>query len=252
MVFGIVCAMNQEIAQLSEDIANKKVQIIGNREYIEGTLYGKEVVLVLSRIGKVASASTVTTLIDKYDVSSVVFTGVAGGAADNADIGDVVISTELLQHDLDVTPIGFRKWEVPLLDVVKISSDTYLTELAFNAASEFINNHRNEHIKEETFVEFNVLSPKVIKGIIASGDQFIADTDKINSLAAEIEGLSCIEMEGAAVAQVCYEHNVPFVVIRTISDKADHSATVDFPKFIDSLARYFSAGIIKKMFEVVQ
>jgi adenosylhomocysteine nucleosidase len=250
MKVGIVGAMLQEIALLQKDLQNIRRQTRGMREYLEGELYGKETVLVFSRCGKVAAASTVTTLIEVFDVDFVVFTGVAGAADPALEIGDVVIGTTLVQHDLDPRPL-FRRFEVPLLDKITFETPPYIVALARDSASLYLHKLIHQDIAAETLSAFGINSPpRLHEGLIVSGDQFIANPATLAGLRTALidAGLPaplCVEMEGAAVAQVCDEHAVPLIVMRTISDKADHSAAIDFVPFIDKVASHFTRGIVE-------
>jgi len=248
MTIGIMSAMLEEIYLISSNITNKKIESIGNREYISGKLEGTKVVAVFSRWGKVAAAQTATTLISKFGAQKVIFTGVAGGADPSLDIGDVVISSELIQHDMDASAISaFKRFEIPLLGITHFKADTELNRIAAEAAREYLATIESEDIPIQALEEYNIHHPKVVIGTIATGDQFIADIAKIGELRNAISSLQCIEMEGAAVAQVCHEHLTPFVVIRAISDKADANAIHDFPNFVKNIVSHYSLGILKTM-----
>ena len=245
-------AMDDEIKVLIEQLELKEKKIIANREYLRGILYGSEVVLALSRWGKVAASQTATTLITMFGVDQMIFTGVAGAADPNLEIGDIVISTELVQHDVDASAIpAIKRFEIPLLGISHFRANEALIEQAFTSASKYVHSHLENEVDAGYLKEYSITIPKVVKGLIASGDLFIADAKKIHELRRHLPELQCIEMEGAAVAQVCYEHEIPFVVIRAISDKSDHSAVVDFPKFVKYIDAHYSHGIIRGMLEPV-
>lgn len=247
MKIGIIGAMQEEVQLLIKDIQVTKTDNIGMREYYSGTLYDRDVVIVFSRWGKVAAASTVTTLIEKFDVDLVLFTGIAGAANDMLNIGDVVIADKLVQHDMDCSAVSWlKKFEIPLLSKAEFEVLPDYITLAIRSANYYIENEIRNEIGDSILKEFMDGMPKVTVGTIASGDRFIADKDIIKSLAAEIENLQCVEMEGAAVAQICYEHKVDFVVFRVISDKADKHANINCPAFIEKAASYFTRGIIKQ------
>lgn len=252
MKIGVVGAMPQEIAVLKRDLENVRRQTRGMREYMEGTLYGRDVVLVLSRWAKVAAASTVTTLIEVFRVDLVVFTGVAGAIDVALEIGDVVIASALVQHDLDARPL-FRRFEVPLLDQVVFETPPALVALARQSAQAYLHGPIHRDVPVEVLGAFGIRSPpKVCEGLIVSGDQFIADPAVVLRLGAALSSAGlppplCVEMEGAAVGQVCYEHGIPVAVMRTISDKANHSAATAFAPFVEQVASYFSAGIVKEL-----
>jgi adenosylhomocysteine nucleosidase len=249
-MIGIMSAMDEEIAVLIERLELQEKRIIANREYMRGILYGHEVVLSLSRWGKVAASQTTTTLITVFNVEKIIFTGVAGGADPSLSIGDIVISTELVQHDVDASPIPpLKRFEIPLIGISHFKADESLIEKAMASAQAYVTTHLYEEVDHGYLKEYSITTPKIVKGLIASGDLFIADAKKIHELRHALPGLQCIEMEGAAVAQVCYEHDIPFVVIRAISDKSDHSAVMDFPKFVKYIDAHYSNGIIRGMLE---
>lgn len=255
MKIGIVGAMPQEIALLQRDLQHPRVQTRGMRQYLQGTLYGKDVVLVFSRCAKVAAASTVTTLIEVFGVQLVVFTGVAGATDPTLEVGDVVIGTVLVQHDLDARPL-FRRFEVPLLDQVAFEAPASLVSLARRSAQLYLQTHLYNDVSAESLRAFGIKSPKVREGLIISGDQFIASPEVLVGLRqalleAQLPPALCVEMEGAAVAQVCHEHGVPLIVMRAISDRADHAAAVDFVPFVEQVASHFTCGIVKELISAV-
>ena len=252
MKLGIVGAMPQEITLLAGDLRNTRRQTRGMREYLEGTLYGKDAVLVLSRMAKVAAASTVTTLIEVFGVELVVFTGVAGAVDARLAIGDVVIGTTLVQHDLDARPL-FKRFEVPLLERIAFAAPPGITSLARQSAELYLHKDLQTDIPTESLQAFGITSPpRIFEGLVVSGDQFIANRETLVGLRDALVGAGlpaplCVEMEGAAAAQVCYEHAVPLIVMRTISDKADHSAAIDFVPFVDQVASYFTRGVVREL-----
>jgi adenosylhomocysteine nucleosidase len=251
MKIGIVGAMPQEIALLQRDLESPRRHTRGMRQYLEGSLYGKDVVLVFSRCAKVAAASTVTTLIEVFGVDLVVFTGVAGAVDTNLEVGDVVIGTLLVQHDLDARPL-FPRFEVPLLDKVGFEAPASLVSSARRSAELYLRTHLYADVSVEVLNAFGIKSPKVQEGLIISGDQFIASPETLVRLQqalleAALPPALCVEMEGAAVAQVCHEHGIPLIVMRAISDRADHSAAVDFMPFVEKVASHFTCGIVKEL-----
>jgi len=247
MTIGIIGAMQQEIKLLTESMDIKETKTIGLREYYLGKLFGKEAVLVFSKCGKVAAASTVTTLIEIFKVNLVLFTGVAGGADKALNIGDIVIADRLVQHDMDASALpGFKKFEIPLLGIDIFKASDKMVSLAKHSAQHYISEYMKYDVSQSNLEEFNIGIPNVVVGTVASGDQFVADSQKVMSLVNEISNLKCIEMEGAAVAQVCYEHNVDYIIFRVISDKADEHASINFPKFIEKTASHFTRGIIER------
>jgi len=164
-------------------------------------------------------------------------------------VGDIVVSRRLVQHDLDARPI-IPRFELPLLNRMYVGSDYQLSELAGKAVSNLLEKGVENIVGEEAVKEFN-LSPKLYFGDIASGDQFINSNEKRLEILGLLPDVLCVEMEGAAVAQVCLEFGTPFTVIRTISDSADHNARVDFSKFIAEVANAYSRAIISEMMRLV-
>lgn len=243
-MIGIISAMQEEIQALLHELKNVTTSEKGMRTYYIGTLFNKNVVLVFSRWGKVASAITTTQLINDFNVDEIIFTGVAGGIKDELNIGDVVIGNNMYQHDLNASPF-YEKLEIPILKK-KFLKTTDASNLR-KATSLFLATYNN-YIKITDANLFNITNPKLFFGDIASGDQFISSLKKIKKLNKLIPTAACVEMEGAAVAQVCFEYDVPFSIIRIISDKANNNATIDFPKFANSIASNYALGILKNYF----
>ena len=243
-MIGIISAMQEEMQALLNELKNIKTTTKGMRNYFTGTLYNKEVVLVFSRWGKVASAATTTQLINDFDISEILFTGVAGGITPNLNIGDIVVGKHLYQHDLDAQPF-YKQFEVPILK--KLYFETKNTNKLLNATKQFIIQY-DLFVNKEDAQNFNIDKPNVIIGDIASGDQFISSLEKIERLNKTLPTVMCVEMEGASVAQVCYEYNIPFSIIRIISDKANDNAHIDFAKFMHVIASHYALGILKNYF----
>ena len=208
---AIVGAMDAEIINLLPHIKNKQTVTIGQHRYYQGKIGQHSVIVTRSGVGKVNAAVTTTTLIREFKVDKLIFTGIAGAAAPQLSPTDVVISTALVQHDIDLTVFGKKLGHMDGFDDRYFYANSELITQAFTAAQQVMS-------KE-----------KVFQGIIATGDQFIANKEKVNLIHNEFNAMA-IEMEGAAVAQVAFMFNKPFVVIRTISDKADGSAHFDYPK----------------------
>lgn len=248
---GIMGAMNEEVDLLVKDMQNKTVRTIADRKYYSGKLYGMDTTIVFSRWGKVASASTATTLIDTFKVNRMIFTGVAGAVSPELNIGDIIIADTLYQHDMDVRPL-FGKLEIPLLARTYFDVDKKQLNFAQLAARKFLSQDITQEISADALKNFSIMRPKMVTGTIASGDQFVSDPKKLNELLADNANTKAVEMEGAAVAQVCYEHKMPFIIARVISDKADHSAAVDFQKFIAGISSHYSRGFIRNVFQLYQ
>lgn len=239
---GIMSAMTDEAHLILEKMEGKETIQIGCKEFVTGVFEEEPIVFTLSGIGKVSAATTATLLISRFDVESIVFTGVAGGGA-GTEIGDVVIGHTYLQHDVDIRPI-FPQFYIFSLDRQALNADDDLFGLMKTAADRFFESGIS-------FPHLGIHSPKVHPGVIASGDQFVYNPIHHETIAENVRrvlpgGFQAIEMEGAAVAQVCHELHVPFVVMRAISDKADHSAKVDFFNFTQEVASLYSYGILKE------
>lgn len=240
---GIMAAVQGEIAALLEKMETVTVTRIGMRDYHQGVLHGRPCVVVLARMGKVAAAATAVTLIREFGVQSVLFAGLAGGIAGNARIGDVVVGTMLLQHDLDASPL-FPRHEIPLLALSHIETDPELSGLLSQAAQDYLAFDWEQEIPVTTRQAFRLSVPQVHQGLIASGDQFVSSATAAQALRERLPEVLCVEMEGAAVAQICHEYSTPFAIIRTVSDRADDDASHDFNSFLLQVASHYSAGIL--------
>ena len=242
-------AMAQEIDEVKALLTNKTVVKIANREFVVGKINGIACVVAFSKWGKVAATITATLLIQEFGVTDLFFIGTAGALADGLKVGDIVISKRLVQHDLDARPI-ISRFELPLLNRTYVDSDPTLTELAGKAVSSLLEKGVGHMVGEEAVKDFN-LSPTLYFGDIASGDQFINSDEKREEIMGLLPDVLCVEMEGAAVAQVCLEFGTPFTVIRTISDTANHNARVDFGKFIVEVANAYSRAIVQEIMRLL-
>ena len=241
--------MAQEIDEVKAMLTEKTVVKIANREFVVGKIGNVRCVVAFSKWGKVAATITATLMIQEFAVTDLVFIGTAGALAEGLKVGDIVIARRLVQHDLDARPI-ISRFELPLLNRVYVDTDPELTALAGRAVSNLINKGVEDMVGEEAVKEFN-LNPTLRFGDIASGDQFINSIEKRNEILSLLPDVMCVEMEGAAVAQVCLEFGTPFTVIRTISDTADHNARIDFGKFIVEVANAYSRAIVGEMMRMV-
>ena len=225
---AIVSAMQEELASVLALMPDEHKVVAGGRDFYDGHLHGKPVVAVLSRIGKVAAATTATLLVERFRVDRIVFTGVAGGLAPGVDRGDVVIAEAFIQHDLDASPV-FPRWEVPLYGTDRFATDAALTGELARALARALPGTR------------------VHRGLVASGDRFVSTTGESRALQAALPEALAVEMEGAAIAQVCHDLGVPFAAVRTISDRADDDAHGDFVSFIRDVASRHSAAIVEAL-----
>lgn len=246
-MIGIMSAMREEIQALLNHLENTKHETKGKRDYYKGTLFGKEVVLVFSRWGKVASATTATQLINDFDLDELIFTGVAGGIRPDLNIGDIVIGKQLVQYDMNASPL-YDIFEIPLLHKTFFETNPDKRKQLTNSSQSFIKNYTNV-IAEDEARDLHITSPKVVVGDIASGDQFVSKESQVKFITSHLESVVCAEMEGAAVAQVCYEYDIPFSIIRIVSDKANSDAHVDFPLFVEQIASKYALGIFKNYFQ---
>ena len=224
---GIIGAMDLEVDSLKAEMTVSRVEKKAGMEFFEGTLNGASVVIVRCGIGKVNAALCAQLLTDLFQVTHIINTGIAGSLNAKLDIGDILISTDALQHDMDVTIFGYQPGEVPQLGLREFPADKRMAELA-KAACEKAN-------------------PDIhtVLGRVVSGDQFISSKEVKNRLIQQFAG-DCAEMEGAAIAQCAYLNNIPFVIIRAISDKADDSSEMDYPTFEAAAAKH-SAALVKEL-----
>ncbi|NLA51233.1 MAG: 5'-methylthioadenosine/adenosylhomocysteine nucleosidase [Alcaligenaceae bacterium] len=245
---GIMAALEQEIAIILQNMGESvKVHLIAGRRYYQGELDGQKYIVVLSRVGKVAAASTVTTLINRFNVQSVVFAGLAGGVHPDALIGDIVIGSSVYQYDLDASPL-FPKYSVPLLNKTFFDSDEELRKKISQSCIDYLENDFNSLFNTEHKKRFfQRPTPQFHVGLIGSGDLFINAIEKQNQIAEAMPSTMCVEMEGAAVAQVCYEYEIPFAIFRIISDRADSQASMDFNDFLSEVAPNYASPILRRL-----
>lgn len=246
-ILGIMGAIPEEIKGLISLLSNKKEHRIGKRIYYTGELQNQSVVLVYARIGKVAAATTVTTLALHFKISKLLFTGVAGAIHPDLKIGDIVLATNLIQHDMNAFPL-MPRFEIPLLGKTYFEVDSELFSKAKKELVTLLSNNKLHHvISKEDLDHFAIHAPKLHEGTIASGDQFFSTNQQKSDLNQVLPEVLCVEMEGAAVAQVCYELHIPFLVIRTISDEANDQSSIDFQSFIAKIASIYGMEIIQKI-----
>jgi adenosylhomocysteine nucleosidase len=245
---GVIGAMAEEVERLHHHLEGEEITEHAGRTYRHGRLAGQRVTVVQSRIGKVAAALTAASLIRDHGVDLIVFTGIAGALHDDLSIGDVVVASELVQHDLAGPPQMFARGEIPLLGVVELPTDALVTATAVEAAVDFVTNGLDAVVAPRVLDELGIGGPRVRVGQVATGDEFIEGELKQVVRLRTPEAI-CVDMEGAAVAQVCHEFgDVPLCVIRAISDLASGTASIDFPKFLDLLASHYSYEILRRMF----
>lgn len=244
-MIGIMGAMPQEIDGLLQHMQNPQQHHAGMRTYYSGSLFGQDVVVVFSRWGKVAAATTALHLIHQYGVKQLLFTGVAGAIHTNLNIGDVVIGHRLYQHDMDARPL-MQQFEIPLLGKTYFETHETIRQKSVTAIGQLLQMQQLVHaVDAAQLAQYNIQQPKVLVGDIASGDKFFSHAHQKEALLQNLPGIFCVEMEGAAVAQVCFEYEVPFNIVRVISDVADDNSHIDFPSFISNVASHYSVAIVK-------
>jgi adenosylhomocysteine nucleosidase len=207
------------------------------------------VVAVLSRIGKVAAATTATTLIERFGVTRMVFTGVAGGLAPDVQVGDVVVAREFIQHDMDASPL-FPRHEVPLTGMTRFPADTSLSD-ALAVAARLALQGLCASLPQAEWLNIDLANAQVHQGLIASGDRFVSQTLASEALQRALPDALAVEMECAAIAQVCHDYGVPLAAVRTISDRADDAAHVDFPRFIQTIANRYSVAVLDRLLQTL-
>lgn len=239
---AIVSAMHEELRALLPLLEKPQRAEFAGRSFHLGQMMGRPVVLVLSGIGKVAAATTAALLLHEVEVERIVFTGAAGGLGAGVRVGDVVVARSLLQHDMDASPL-FPRFEVPLTGRSHFDTDPVLSGELATAALHCLN-HAAERIGEAHLADFGIDSPLLHEGLVISGDRFVSTAAESATLRGLLPQALAVEMEGAALAQVCADFGRPFAVIRTISDRADDSAHVDFNRFIAEVASVYTREII--------
>ncbi len=240
---AILSALPEEQQGLLEQLHGAQKHTVAGRDFWLGKLHDQPVALGLSRIGKVSATLTAAVLIGHFGASRIVFTGVAGGLAAGVKVGDVVVAHDFIQHDLDASPL-FPRYEVPLYGRSRFPCDPALTALLTLAAGRALAS--SSHAARPLLA-----GAQVHCGLIASGDRFVSSADESSRLQAALEGAGhsalAVEMEGAAVAQVCADYGVAFAAMRTISDCADDTAHIDFPTFVTAVASRYAQRIMDEL-----
>ena len=230
-VIGIIGAMDEEVSKIKDSLENISIRKMASMEFYEGKLYDIDVVIVRSGIGKVNAGICAQILVDIYNVSAIINTGIAGSLNANINIGDIVLSEDAVQHDMDAVAFGYDLGVIPRMENSTFVADKELIEIAEKACFDVIK-------------DVNVFTGRVL-----TGDQFISDKEKKEYLIEKFAGY-CTEMEGAAIAQTAYLNNVPFLIIRAISDKADDSAHMDYPAF-EAMAIENSVKLLKAIIKKI-
>lgn len=239
---AILSALAQEQEGLVEALADAQSVHYAGREFWHGHLHGVPVVLALSRIGKVAAAITSAALIERFGVRGVLFTGVAGGVGLDVNVGDVVVGTGFIQHDMDASPL-FPRYQIPLTQQTVFPADSDLTDVLRRAAKTALADGGPRG------------TARLHAGLIASGDRFVSSAQEVDALLNALQTAGhwplAVEMECAAVAQVCADHGVAIAAVRTISDRADDTAHVDFPVFVREVASLYAQRIVKSALQLL-
>ncbi|ADV01855.1 5'-methylthioadenosine/adenosylhomocysteine nucleosidase [Alicycliphilus denitrificans] len=253
MTTAILSALSEEQGSLVHALAQPERVMHAGRAFWRGGLQGQPVVLALSGIGKVAAATTATVLAERFGVERIVFTGVAGGLGAGVQVGDVAVAHGFLQHDMDASPI-FPRWELPGYGMARMPCDAGLTAMLFEAVNDYLTRGKGGFDPQNPGIGHSHAS-RVHQGLIVSGDRFVSTSAESGALrqalaAAGHEALA-VEMEGAAVAQVCHDYGLPFAAVRTISDRADDGAHVDFPHFVRHVASRYADHIIREFLRLL-
>ncbi|RYF08078.1 MAG: 5'-methylthioadenosine/adenosylhomocysteine nucleosidase [Comamonadaceae bacterium] len=255
MTTAILSALLQEQAGLAAGLQQARRCIHAGRTFWQGRLHGHDVVLALSGIGKVAAATTATALIERFGAARIVFTGVAGGVGDGVQVGDVVVASDYLQHDMDASPL-FPRWELPGYGRTRLACDAPLTARLAAAVDMCLleMGGAGQAVADAQAASVNRVLPRGPRvprrhtGLVASGDLFVSTAAAAlalrDALRACDHDVLAVEMEGAAVAQVCADYGIPFGAVRTISDRADDAAHVDFARFVETVASRYADQIV--------
>ena len=230
MKIGIIGAMEPEVAILREQINNRETITVAGCEFYSGELAGHQVILTRSGIGKVAASIATTILLERFAPDCVINTGSAGGFDPELHVGDVVISNDVRHHDVDVTAFGYEPGQLPQQPAA-FASDRKLIEVA-----------------EKVMHQFPDLQSRV--GLICTGDQFMCDPQRIAQLRQTFPTMMAVEMEAAAIAQVCHQFKVPFVVIRSLSDIAGTESPSTFEEYLEVAAKNSSAMIVAMLYQL--
>jgi adenosylhomocysteine nucleosidase len=226
---AIIAAMPEELDAFLAAMPDETSVELAGRRFSCGHWQGHEVVAVLSGIGKVAASITATALVTHFQATRLIFTGVAGGLGAGVQVGDVVVANELLQHDLDASPI-FPRHELPGRGISRIATCPALSHALLAAARQTLAVSGGQQVHE---------------GLIVSGDRFVSSATEAQALQTELPDALAVEMEGAAIAQVCLDFGLPFGVVRSISDRADDTAHVDFARFVREVASPHALAIVQ-------
>jgi adenosylhomocysteine nucleosidase len=245
---ALLSALPEEQAGLRELLQAPVLHRRAGRDVWAGRLHGRPVLLALSGIGKVAAAITATALAG-LGARRIVFTGVAGGLGPGVRVGDLVVGAGFVQHDMDASPL-FPRHEVPGYRRSVFAADTDLSALLSRACGA-VCMRAGELFDAETIARFGLAEVRAHRGLLASGDRFVASAGEAAALRAALPDALAVDMESAAVAQACADHGLPFAAVRTISDRADDTAHVDFPAFAAAVAGRYAQAVVRELFSLL-
>lgn len=246
---AIMSAMREELAAVLALLPDARATVVAGREFWQARWQGHQVVVVQARIGKVAATTTATVLLERFGVHSILFTGVAGGLGQGVKVGDLVIGSHFVQHDMDASPL-FPRFELPLYGCSALLADARLVT-ALGSACAAVLADPVRHVGAQATALFQLQRAKIHQGLILSGDRFVSTTAESLALQLALPTALAVEMEGAAVAQVCHDYGVPFAAVRSISDRADEAAHGDFALFKQVVASRYSAAVISEALELL-
>ncbi len=245
MTTAVLSALPEEQQGLAALLEAPRTQCHAGRKFVTGRLHSASVVLALSGIGKVAAATTATLLAERFGVGRIVFTGVAGGLAARVRVGDIVIADEFLQHDIDASPL-FPRHEVPLYGRSRFPADAALSKLLREAAAHWCGSVQ-QVLDADVIEKFALDDTRTHGGLLIAGDRFVSTAGESSALRVALPDALAVDMESAAVAQVCFDYDLPFAAMRTISDRADDLAHVDFPAFLAQVASRYACSVIDEL-----
>ena len=255
MSLAILSALPEEQQGLVESMEQAQCQLHAGRKFWRGRLHGVDVVCALCGIGKVAAATTTAALIERLGATAIVFTGVAGGLGAGVQVGDVVVARSFLQHDMDASPI-FPRWQMPGYGRTVLDADMALTARLAQATQLVLTRWEGSELNGARVHGARMHGARMHgasmhQGLVASGDRFVSTHVESQRLRQELQTAGhtvlAVEMEGAAVAQACLDYGVPFAAMRTISDRADDSAHVDFATFVRDVASRYAQEVVKQL-----
>lgn len=251
-IIGILGGMYEEVAGLVSLMDNVRAEEGGRRVYYSGQLWGHHVVVAFSRWGKTAAATTCTHMALRYGITELYFVGLCGALAPQLRIGDMVVGTHFYQHDMDARPV-MPRFELPQMGIAALPADADRIAHARLALGQMLESYGSIPGLTPLQVElFNLHSPRIYAGAIASGDRFLAAGADKAALHKALPDVLCVEMEGAAVAQVCYEYKLPYTIVRIVSDTADDGSESDFLGFSTQIAAPYAKAVLQHLLQYGQ